>query len=147
MHFSSVTFKVNEDKRLSSATNRQNTASESNSLVLHERIILRDGFIILASELIDSVGASEFVRVRIGTSVANALHESLSIVSVLGRVLLFLVKGVRCSLLLRVVLFLLFLLLFRLRLLSFLLSFLFISGSFLLSLLKFATIHKNIKRE
>ena len=142
MHFSSIAFKVNEDQGLARATNGLNTTGESDCLVLHKLIILRDGFVIFASELVDSVRSTKLVRVRVGSSVANSLHKRLSIVCVLGRIFLFLVKGVRCWLFLRVILVLFFLLLLLLCLFGFLLGLLLVSFSLLLSFLELAKIQK-----
>ena len=142
LHFSSIALEVDEDERLTCATNGQDTTGEGDGLVLHELIVLRDGFVILASKLVDSVCSGELVRVRVGSSVADSLHERLSIVCVLGRVLLFLVKGVGCGLFLRVILLLFFLLLLLLSLFGILLGLLLVSCSLLLSFLELAKIEK-----
>ena len=93
LHLGSVTFQVDEDERSASTSYGQNTTGESHGHVLNEGVVLRDCLLIVAPELIDTVRASEFVRVRVGARVTRGLHECLPVVGVLGWILLLLIEG------------------------------------------------------
>lgn len=93
LHLSAVTLQVNEDEGVASTTDGENTASQGNSHVVNEFVVLCDGLIVLAAELVDAVGARELVGVRVNVLVSERLNEILAVLGVLGRVLLLLLEG------------------------------------------------------
>ena len=93
LNLGTVTFQVDEDELRASSTDGHDTTSKRHSHVFDKLIGLRDGFLVLATELIDSVGACELVRVRIDALIAYTLDKCLSVVSVLRWILLLFIEG------------------------------------------------------
>ena len=86
-----ITLEIDEDKMVSCTTDSDHAAREGDSLVLEECVV-RSLFQILSAELVDAVSSREFVRVRVDVLVSQGLNKVLAILSVLGWVLLFLIK-------------------------------------------------------
>ncbi len=70
LHLSTITFKINKDERGTSTTNGHDTTSERDSHVFNEFVSLFDSLVVLLPELIDTVSASELVRVGVDVLVA-----------------------------------------------------------------------------
>ena len=84
LNLSTITLQIDEDEGSTSATDSKNTSGESNGLILNECVVLCDSLVILLSELVDAMSTSEFVRVRVFTSITFGLDKILPIVSILS---------------------------------------------------------------
>ena len=82
LDLSTIALKVDEDKIGTSTSDSHDTTSQRDSLVLNEDLLC-DLLVVVASELINSVSASEFVRVWVDVLIAEPLDKVLSILSVL----------------------------------------------------------------
>ena len=83
LNLSTITLQVNEDEGSTSTTDGKDTSGESHGLILNEYVVLSDSLVILLSELVNAMSTSEFVRVRVFTSITFGLDKSLPIVSIL----------------------------------------------------------------
>ena len=87
-----VTLQVDKDKGGTSSSDSHDTTGQADSDLFNESIVLGDSGVVFATELINSVGSGKLVRVRIDTWVTDILDEISSVLGVLRRVLLFLIK-------------------------------------------------------
>ena len=83
LNLSTITLQIDEDEGSTGTTDSKNTSGESNGLILNECVVLCDSLVILLSELVDAMSTSEFVRVRVFTSITFGLDKILPIVSIL----------------------------------------------------------------
>ena len=100
LHLSAVALEIDEDEGAAGATDGKDATGERDGQILDELVRLRDGRVILASELINTVCSRELVGIRIDVLISQRLHKVLAVIGVLGRVLLFLLKSGRQVLLL-----------------------------------------------
>jgi hypothetical protein len=128
LYFMVVTMEVNENQLGTGSTNRHNSSSDCNLLILNEDSLFHADSIEGLGKLIDAVSAIKLMRVWVLSLLSDLLHELLSVVCVLSGIQdllggLGLCAGWLCgSLLLFLLLFLLVLLLLSLLLFSQLLS-------------------------
>lgn len=93
LHLSSITFQINKNQSGTSSTDGQNTTSEGHSHVFNECVILRNRLFILAPELVNTMGASEFVWVWVRSRITLCLNESFPVLCILRGVLLLFFEG------------------------------------------------------
>ena len=93
LNLGTITLQVDKDELSTSSTDGHDTTSKRHSHVFDKLIGLRDGFLVLATELIDSVCTCELVRVRIDALITHTCDEGPSVVSVLRWILLLFFEG------------------------------------------------------
>ena len=77
---------VDKHELLSGLSDREHTSGCGNGHLLEELTVLGDLFVEFAVELVNSVGALEFVGIGVLALVANTLHVGLAVCCVLGGV-------------------------------------------------------------
>jgi len=83
LNLGTIALQINEDEGSTSATNGHNTASQRNCHILDELVGLSNGLFVLATELVNTVRASELVRVWVDVLVTKTLDKSFSVFCVL----------------------------------------------------------------